>query len=163
MKICPKCSTSKPLDLFARDAKSKDGRTRSCKLCISALMRHRYWNRPNERATNIARACKNQKRRFDEDPARKRSHRLWNHAKSRGALIPKWVRIADFDAVCRRALRKGPEYVLDHVVPLKHPLVCGLHVPWNLRVVLKATNWRKGNSFDPATHRHVLSSNVDRS
>lgn len=39
-------------------------------------------------------------------------------------------------------------YVVDHVVPLTHPLVCGLHVVANLRLIPERINLSKGNKFD---------------
>lgn len=41
----------------------------------------------------------------------------------------------------------GQRYDVDHIVPLDHPDVCGLHVPWNLQVLPKDVNIRKGRSF----------------
>lgn len=43
----------------------------------------------------------------------------------------------------------GEPYVLDHDVPLQHPNVCGLTVPWNLRVVPYRVNAAKGNKWHP--------------
>lgn len=43
----------------------------------------------------------------------------------------------------------GVEHVVDHVVPLNHPYVCGLTVPWNLCIVTRAQNGAKGNTFNP--------------
>ena len=43
----------------------------------------------------------------------------------------------------------GVPHVLDHDVPLCHPHVSGLTVPWNIRIVPWAVNASKGNRFAP--------------
>ena len=40
-----------------------------------------------------------------------------------------------------------PGFEVDHVVPLTHDLVCGMHVPWNLQVLPVSVNRSKGNKF----------------
>lgn len=63
---------------------------------------------------------------------------------------PKW---ADRKAICKvyvEALRKkvetGVQHSVDHIVPLNHPLVCGLHVDNNLRVLPLEENMRRSNN-----------------
>ena len=41
----------------------------------------------------------------------------------------------------------GVQYVVDHIYPLRSDEVCGLHVPWNLRVITREANLQKYNKL----------------
>ncbi len=41
----------------------------------------------------------------------------------------------------------GIPHEVDHIIPIKNPTVCGLHVPWNLRTITKEENRLKGNKL----------------
>ena len=69
------------------------------------------------------------------------------------SATPQW---ADWDAiedVYRTASiatkSTGTLHHVDHIVPLKSKVVCGLHVPWNLRVLKAEDNQSKGNRHWP--------------
>lgn len=146
MKRCTRCGEHKPTTEFAIRAASKDGFTPACKTCINNDKQIAYWVKSGERENHIARALKNKRERFARDPAYKKAFNLRCSTRRRTTLL-KWVPIMAFYDLCSQALELGPEYVLDHIVPLNHPQVCGLHVPWNMRVVTREENTLKGNEF----------------
>lgn len=41
----------------------------------------------------------------------------------------------------------GIQHVVDHVIPRKHPLVCGLHNHFNLQILTRKENSLKSNKF----------------
>ena len=74
---------------------------------------------------------------------RKRRHR---------EATPKWLtpaerlQMRDLYVQARKMTGLTRErYVVDHIVPLRGEEVCGLHVPWNLRVITQEENLKKSN------------------
>ena len=146
-KQCARCKVTKPLDSFCRRSLSKDGYAPSCRECLNAAKRATYQASPAERAATSARVTENRARRFKEDPAYKRAFNLWGSTKKRATKIPPWVSITDFVPICAEAVRRGKGWTIDHVIPISHPLVCGLHVPSNLCVIPEGLNQMKGSRF----------------
>lgn len=62
---------------------------------------------------------------------------------------PSWVdrkAIASIYAEAKRvSLETGILHQVDHIYPITHTEFCGLHVPWNLRIIPSKKNQTKGN------------------
>lgn len=83
-------------------------------------------------------------------------HVVRSHNAARKAHIkratPPWADMEAIKAVYAEADRltvaTGVEHHVDHIVPLKGELVCGLHVHWNLQPLPWRDNISKKNKFD---------------
>lgn len=70
------------------------------------------------------------------------------YAKRRAMLInatPKWVDLKEIQKIYENC---PLGYHVDHIIPLNHPLVCGLHVPWNLQYLPAVENIKKSNKIE---------------
>ncbi len=81
-----------------------------------------------------------------EEPEWLKNHPRRDYVRQRILATPPWMTAKELEAAY--ALR-GPGETLDHIVPLKHPMVCGLHVPWNLEVMSRERNAAKSNKWNP--------------
>jgi hypothetical protein len=84
---------------------------------------------------------------------KKNSDKCRGRRNSVKTATPSWLSEADILHTARFyeiavAMSEGKEkHEVDHIVPVNHPLVCGLHVPWNLQIITYAQNKAKGNSL----------------
>lgn len=123
--------------------------------------RLREWHRRNPNSGKAQkvrwRAANREKVKADKKRYRLDNPGLWAaYCSKRRALkrqaMPIWSdaeKIARVYALAAALSVNGAEFEVDHIVPLNHPLVCGLHVPANLQVLLRVANRSKGNRFWP--------------
>ena len=90
-------------------------------------------------------ATKNQLYVLASNKVRRRKHRQ---------ATPPWLSYtqkSEIRALYRAAITAsqltGERYVVDHIWPLRSDFVCGLHVPWNLRIITQKQNLTKSNQL----------------
>lgn len=91
-----------------------------------------------------------EKRKIASDSYRKRNKEYYAHyASLRSRYMrqaqPAWANVNDIIDVYKEASYFGLE--VDHIIPIKHELVCGLHVWNNLQLLSRTENAKKSNSF----------------
>lgn len=118
-------------------------------------------NRDKVRATNAAYYSKEK----ETVSARCKSYRQNNNERynslaakrraQKGNATPSWLTpehhgqmLKFYEEAARLTRETGVIHHVDHIVPLQGRNICGLHVPWNLRVITMAENCSKGNRFD---------------
>ena len=57
---------------------------------------------------------------------------------------PLW---SDLDKIQEIYKNCPSDMTVDHIIPITSPLVCGLHVSWNLQYLTRSENSKKGNSL----------------
>lgn len=148
LKKCTVCDEDKPLTAYH---KHKGGHKEQCKDCRNA--KNRLWNKHS-----------NYKRKRTPNPTlvvgplplTKKEQRLFYKKRLKEAT-PKWVRLhyaeeMKYLVTLREDATRltGEQHHLDHVVPITHPEICGLNVPWNLQVIPATHNLSKGNTYQTA-------------
>lgn len=67
--------------------------------------------------------------------------------------IPPWVNFDKVKQIYEQAtqltIKTGIIHHVDHIIPLQHDLVSGLHVETNLQILTTEENIRKSNKFEP--------------
>jgi hypothetical protein len=102
---------------------------------------------------NSEKIRKKHKEWWASNPDRANSHSTNRRARKKQAM-PSWLtpdhisQINEIYAEAKRlSVKNGIAYHVDHIVPLSGKIVCGLHVPWNLRAIPGAENLRRSRTY----------------
>lgn len=175
MKICRRCMIEKDASEFRKDIRYRDGLSSWCRQCFRE--NNSKWAKSNrERLTLKAAAWREDNPetwretylRFQKAnrERRARDHAAWAKANrgKRNAVsaaykaaklraTPPWADRKAIAAIYEEAARiqreTGERMHVDHIVPLQHPLVCGLHCEANLQILPGAINESKKNNWSP--------------
>lgn len=126
-QILARAKAAREVDLDAARAAERERSTR-----------HYHANKPKRRASTARWEANNPGARL----ARKRFRDAQKHM-----ATPAWVDRVALNQIYAIARLLGEHHV-DHIVPLSHPRVCGLHVPWNLQILSPEENLSKSNKFE---------------
>ena len=147
MKAEWKAALTKRAEYFAEYNKSDAGQAAKKRYYENnaALVKTKALGRSNEQRQMYRKAWK---LRHPDEVKASTKHRRDKHKQA----TPPWltaehknqIRQLYLDAMAATRVT-GVAYVVDHVVPLRGEGVCGLHVPWNLRVVTREENLKKSN------------------
>lgn len=158
-KLCRWCGETKPLSLFHRHPRMKDGHLNKCAACVVKYVAK--WNKEHPEAKKKAyrkterhlNALKNGTVKLGlgrcKEKARIRSTK-YIHKRRQRVEIPmtEWDEFVVQEALTliqQRNKQGTTKWTLDHIVPLHHKLACGLHNGFNIQVVPDWWNFKKGN------------------
>jgi 5-methylcytosine-specific restriction endonuclease McrA len=153
-KKCVCCGVEKPLHEFGIRKASQDGLNYYCKGCVREKYLRNFDKISQNRKKNYVLNAK-KKREYQKNWAvLNRDQRIRKKAE-RAALkkqaTPSWTDPKVFKEFkeCADAFRlfTGVEYHVDHIIPLKHKDVCGLHCEANLKIIPWRENLEKKNNF----------------
>jgi hypothetical protein len=106
---------------------------------------------------DVERSRERNKQAYSRHYARRRDVFIQN-ATNRKAHVkratPQWADRKAIAAVYKRARQmtadSGVLYTVDHIIPLRSPVVCGLHIAENLQILTGTENCRKRNKAPSA-------------
>jgi len=93
-------------------------------------------------------------KKWKEQNRAKHNHNCMLRHTGKLNATPKWLDelmmlvIEEFyDKAIKLEKLTGVKYNVDHIVPLRNKVVCGLHVPWNLQLLPARDNFSKNNKL----------------
>lgn len=144
MLRCSGCQQNKPEDCFYKEKYRSRGYSIWCKECSLRRERIRRGvdpNRPNPGSFDRKSHSKNYREAHKDYYTAKSAERRMKK-RNFPLTIEQRKQIND---IYKQARIEGK--VVDHIHPINHPLLCGLHVPWNLQLLTPEENARKGNKI----------------
>jgi len=79
-------------------------------------------------------------------PSTKKARKKWKRIRDKRFNMP--ISRHFVDEICQIYENRPEGHHVDHIVPLNHKIVCGLHVPWNLQYLTEEENMKKSNKFN---------------
>lgn len=158
-KTCSKCKKLLNYSNFYKNKKTSTGLYSQCKKCAQLIIR-KYINNNINKVKEINNIWKNKNKDLIKQRTKawfKNNRHIANfiNAKRKSSKLkatPKWLtkedlfEIKKFYEECKEFSWLSEEPLeVDHIIPLQGKNVCGLHVPWNLRIIPKSENLKKGN------------------
>lgn len=158
IRRCPKCNTIKSIEDFSIDKSRKSGRQCYCRECQLKIYEGKKELAKKQRQERYAANKEKEKLKMKEYYSSNRAGYRERNALRRASKLsatPSWLTQQDLKkikAIYEEAqeLSKHSEVLwhVDHIVPLQHEKVCGLHVPWNLQLLPANENYSKSNKFE---------------
>lgn len=154
MKTCLICQLPKPTTEFSALKAGRGGLHPWCRDCVSAYNRSRYANGKapsryvRKSAATIADYTPPRKDTTalkDATPGFRCAEKAWFRLQKRGC-VPPWVDFEQVLPMYEMSALAGPQFTVDHIIPIHGESVSGLHVPWNLQLLTRSDNSKKGRS-----------------
>jgi hypothetical protein len=138
---CSKCRKHISIEMYHRHKKGKDGYNSYCMDCTAVSgkeyrdkipeqlkLRHERYYESNKQKVKVINAVRRHKQRDQKE--------FYKNFQE------------DITKIYEQAINSTDNVAVDHIIPLKHPNVCGLHYPQNLRIISHSENCSKQNKWD---------------
>lgn len=165
LKICGRCKVLKSAESFCVSRHRNDGRNQYCRSCTSQVGKKYKENNAEKiaarhikyRNENKDKIKDSQSKYASKNKGKYNAYAMKRISSKKNAAVD-WADkqyIDDLYENCREAeqifgnIGLNVKFQVDHIIPLQHDLVCGLHVQDNLQILSARDNQSKNNHFVP--------------